>query len=77
MKMDMGGAAAALGTFWALTHTGFEYPLECWLAVAENNCGTRSAMRTWNVLFLTHPPPHTHIDTPFLSSFLTCPFLQP
>jgi hypothetical protein len=37
MKHDMGGSAAALGTFLALTQTDFPYPVECWLAIVENN----------------------------------------
>lgn len=37
MKHDMGGSAAALGTFLALTQTAFPYPVECWLAIVENN----------------------------------------
>jgi leucyl aminopeptidase len=37
MKHDMGGSAAALGTFLALTQTEFPYPVECWLAIVENN----------------------------------------
>jgi leucyl aminopeptidase len=37
MKHDMGGSAAALGTLLALTQTSFPYPVECWLAIVENN----------------------------------------
>eukprot|EP01039_Chlorochromonas_danica_P009888 gene9888-10936_t len=37
MKTDMGGAAAALGLLYALSLLDFPYPVECWLALAENN----------------------------------------
>ena len=37
MKADMGGSAAALGLFWALSQAKVSFPMECWLILAENN----------------------------------------
>jgi leucyl aminopeptidase len=37
MKHDMGGSSAALGALQALTESNFPYPVECWLALVENN----------------------------------------
>lgn len=39
MKIDMAGSATALSTFIALQSTEIKdiYPIECWLAIAENN----------------------------------------
>jgi len=43
MKTDMAGSSAALGVFMALTQSGnFTNPLECWLALAENNVNYNS-----------------------------------
>lgn len=37
MKIDMGGAAVVLGTFYALVRAGFSHKLHCLLCIAENN----------------------------------------
>jgi leucyl aminopeptidase len=37
MKQDMHGSAAALSTLYALSETDFPYPVECWMAIVENN----------------------------------------
>ena len=39
MKHDMSGSSVALGVFGALAQMKFPYPLECWLAIVENNNG--------------------------------------
>lgn len=39
MHGDMQGSAVALGTLLALTRLGFECPVDCWLALAENHIG--------------------------------------
>ena len=39
MHGDMQGSAVALGAFLALTRLGFNQPLDCWLALAENHIG--------------------------------------
>lgn len=43
MKHDMAGSSAALGALWALVkNQDCNSPVECWLAVAENNIGSSS-----------------------------------
>lgn len=42
MKHDMGGSAAALGTFFSLIRSNYSRPTECWLAVVENNIDRRA-----------------------------------
>lgn len=42
MKQDMAGSAAALGTLYALSKLDVRVPVECWLAVVENNTGPKS-----------------------------------
>lgn len=37
MKHDMAGSSVALGVFMALAKMKVSYPIECWLAIAENN----------------------------------------
>ncbi len=37
MKHDMAGSSVALGLFTALAELQVDYPLECWLAIAENH----------------------------------------
>eukprot|EP01031_Cornospumella_fuschlensis_P025257 gene25257-30500_t len=37
MKSDMAGSAVALGLFQALSQQGVPYPMECYLAIAENH----------------------------------------
>jgi len=37
MKHDMAGSSAALGVLLALSEIEFPHPIECWLAIAENN----------------------------------------
>ena len=39
MKGDMAGSAAALGVMHALTKLNVRVPVECWLAIVENNSG--------------------------------------
>ena len=39
MKHDMAGSSVALGVFNALTQMDFPFPVECWLAIVENNNG--------------------------------------
>ena len=41
MKHDMSGAASALGICWALAHSDFPFPIECWLPIVENNIDAR------------------------------------
>lgn len=42
MHGDMQGSAVALGTLLALTRQGFDRPVDCWLALAENHIGSRA-----------------------------------
>lgn len=42
MKHDMAGSSVALGLLWALTQLKVNYPIECWLMLAENNINTSS-----------------------------------
>ncbi|MDX1819245.1 MAG: leucyl aminopeptidase family protein [Marinobacter sp.] len=42
MHGDMQGSAVALGTLLALTRLKFPYPVDCWLALAENHIGSRA-----------------------------------
>jgi leucyl aminopeptidase len=42
MHEDMQGSAVALGTLLALTRLGFDHPVDCWLALAENHIGSRA-----------------------------------
>lgn len=39
MKHDMAGSAVALGLMIALSKCSCPYPVECWIALAENNIG--------------------------------------
>lgn len=43
MHGDMQGSAVALGTLLALTRLGFDRPVDCWLALAENHIGSRAS----------------------------------
>jgi leucyl aminopeptidase len=42
MHEDMQGSAVALGTLLALTRLKFRHPVECWLALAENDIGNKA-----------------------------------
>jgi leucyl aminopeptidase len=42
MHEDMQGSAVALGTLLALTRLGFDRPVDCWLALAQNHIGSRA-----------------------------------
>lgn len=42
MHGDMQGSAVALGALLALTRLGFDQPVDCWLALAENHIGSRA-----------------------------------
>jgi leucyl aminopeptidase len=42
MHEDMQGSAVALGTLLALTRLNFKYPVDCWLALAENDIGSKA-----------------------------------
>jgi len=42
MHGDMQGSAVALGAFLATTRLGFDQPVDCWLALAENHIGSRA-----------------------------------
>ena len=42
MHEDMQGSAVALGTFLALTRLEVDFPIDCWLALAENHLGPRA-----------------------------------
>ena len=42
MHEDMQGSAVALGTLLALTRLGYDHPVDCWLALAENHIGSRA-----------------------------------
>ncbi|NOX07976.1 MAG: leucyl aminopeptidase family protein [Gammaproteobacteria bacterium] len=39
MHEDMQGSAVALGSLLALTRSGFNQPVDCWLALAQNHIG--------------------------------------
>ena len=42
MHEDMQGSAVALGTLLALTRLQVDYPIDCWLALAENHIGSKA-----------------------------------
>jgi leucyl aminopeptidase len=42
MHEDMQGSAVALGTLLALTRLKVDFPIDCWLALAENHVGSRA-----------------------------------
>ncbi|MDX1455777.1 MAG: leucyl aminopeptidase family protein [Gammaproteobacteria bacterium] len=42
MHGDMQGSAVALGNLIALTKLGVKYPIDCWLALAENHIGSKA-----------------------------------
>jgi leucyl aminopeptidase len=42
MHEDMQGSAVALGTLLALTRLKADFPVDCWLALAENHIGSRA-----------------------------------
>ena len=42
MHEDMQGSAVALGTLLALTRLEVEFPIDCWLALAQNHIGPRA-----------------------------------
>ena len=42
MHEDMQGSAVALGTLLALSRMQVDYPVDCWLALAENHVGSRA-----------------------------------
>jgi leucyl aminopeptidase len=42
MHGDMQGSAVALGNLIALTLLGVNYPVDCWLALAENHIGSKA-----------------------------------
>jgi len=42
MHEDMQGSAVALGTLLALSQLGYDHPIDCWLALAENHIGSRA-----------------------------------
>jgi len=42
MHEDMQGSAVALGTLLALARLGVKYPIDCWLALAQNHVGSRA-----------------------------------
>lgn len=42
MHEDMQGSAVALGTLLALSRLRVEYPVDCWLALAQNHIGSRA-----------------------------------
>jgi len=42
MHEDMQGSAVALGTLLALTRLGVDYPVDCWLALAQNHVGPKA-----------------------------------
>jgi len=41
MHEDMEGSAVALGTLLALTELKVDFPVDCWLALAQNHIGPR------------------------------------
>jgi leucyl aminopeptidase len=42
MHEDMQGSAVALGTLLALSRLQVDYPVDCWLALAQNHIGSRA-----------------------------------
>jgi len=46
MHEDMEGSAVALGTLLALTELKVDFPVDCWLALAQNHIGPRPTSRT-------------------------------
>ena len=42
MHEDMQGSAVALGTLLALSRLKVDYPVDCWLALAENHIGSKA-----------------------------------
>jgi leucyl aminopeptidase len=42
MHEDMQGSAVALGTLLALSRLGYDHPVDCWLALAQNHIGSRA-----------------------------------
>jgi len=42
MHEDMQGSAVALGTLLALSRLKVDYPIDCWLALAENDIGNKA-----------------------------------
>ena len=42
MHEDMQGSAIALGTLLALSRLKLDYPVDCWLALAENHIGSKA-----------------------------------
>lgn len=42
MHEDMEGSAVALGTLLALTELGVDFPVDCWLALAQNHIGPKA-----------------------------------
>jgi leucyl aminopeptidase len=42
MHEDMEGSAVALGTLLALTELGVDFPIDCWLALAQNHIGPKA-----------------------------------
>jgi leucyl aminopeptidase len=42
MHEDMQGSAVALGTLLALSSLKVQYPIDCWLALAQNHVGSRA-----------------------------------
>jgi leucyl aminopeptidase len=42
MHEDMQGSAVALGTLLALTELGVDFPVDCWLALAQNHIGPKA-----------------------------------
>ncbi|NIR58654.1 MAG: leucyl aminopeptidase family protein [Gammaproteobacteria bacterium] len=42
MQEDMEGSAVALGTLLALTRLKADFPIDCWLALAQNHIGPRA-----------------------------------
>jgi len=42
MHEDMEGSAVALGTLLALTELKVDYPVDCWLALAQNHIGPKA-----------------------------------
>jgi leucyl aminopeptidase len=42
MHEDMQGSAVALGTLLALSRLQVDYPIDCWLALAENDIGNKA-----------------------------------
>ena len=42
MHEDMEGSAVALGTLLALTELKVDFPVDCWLALAQNHIGPKA-----------------------------------